>query len=34
MKAANMHHRHRYCIINNVAFAKENTNEMFEAIKT
>ena len=31
--AANMHHRCRYCIINNVAFAKENTNETFDAIK-
>ena len=32
-KAANIHHRHRYCIIDNVTFGKENTNETFEAIK-
>ena len=31
--AANMHHRCCFCIIDNVAFAKENTNEIFEAIK-
>ena len=33
MTAANMHHRCCYCIIDNVAFAQENMNEMFEAIK-
>ena len=31
--AANMHHRCRYFFIDNVAFAKENTNEIYEAIK-
>ena len=31
--AANMHHTCRYCIIDNVAFAKKNTNITFEAIK-
>jgi len=33
MTAANMHHRCCYCNIVNVAFAQENMNEMFEAIK-
>ena len=28
----NMHHRCRYCNIDNVAVAKENTNETFEAL--
>ena len=32
--AANMHHRCRCFFIDNVAFAKENTNEIYEAIKT
>ena len=32
--AANMHHRCRCFLIDNVAFAKENTNEIYEAIKT
>ena len=32
-KGANMHHRRHYCIIDNVTFGKENTNETFEAIK-
>ena len=31
--AANMHHRCRCFFIDNVAFAKENTNEIYEAIK-
>ena len=31
--AAKMHHRCRYCNIDNVAFAQENTNETCEAIK-
>ena len=30
MKTANMHHRRRYCIIDNVTFGKENTNETFK----
>ena len=30
---ANMHHRGRCFFIDNVAFAKENTNETYEAIK-
>ena len=32
-EAANMHHRRCYCIIDNVTFGKENSNETFEAIK-
>lgn len=31
--AVKMPHRCRYCIIDNVAFVQENTNETFEAIK-
>ena len=31
--AANMHHRCRCLFVDNVAFAKENTNEIYEAIK-
>ena len=31
--AANTHHTCRSCIIDNVAFAKENTNETFELLK-
>ena len=33
-KAENMHHRRCYSIIDHVAFAKKNTNEPFEALKT
>ena len=31
--AANMHHRCRCLFVDNVAFAKKNTNEIYEAIK-
>ena len=32
-KAANTHHRWRYCIIDNVILERKNTNKIFEAIK-
>ena len=30
IKTANIHHRRRYCIIGNVTFGEENTNETYE----
>ena len=32
-KAADMHHKRRYCIFVNVTFGKENTNKTFETNK-